>query len=73
MILGVVLGNKSYHISKYFIVILIVTGVALFFYHDDRGNNNNNHKQLFHFIGVGEIIVVCKKDPGVMVDVVIVL
>lgn len=37
MILGVLLGRKSYPWKKYFVVFLVVTGVALFLYKDKKG------------------------------------
>lgn len=39
MILGVLLGKKSYSWKKYFVVFLVVVGVALFLYKDKKGPN----------------------------------
>uniref|UniRef100_A0A0K8SXN9 Solute carrier family 35 member B1 n=1 Tax=Lygus hesperus TaxID=30085 RepID=A0A0K8SXN9_LYGHE len=36
LVMGVLLGNKSYHIARYLMVLLIVMGVGLFMYKDDK-------------------------------------
>ena len=42
MILGVLIGRKSYPILKYFFVLLIVIGVALFMYKDNAAKSAKN-------------------------------
>lgn len=37
LLLGIIIGNKRYHYSKFFNVLLIVAGVALFMYTEVRG------------------------------------
>ena len=62
LLFGVVLGRKAYPIVKYLIVLLIVVGVALFLYKDGgsghHSNENGDQWRLFHFMGLGEILVV---------------
>ena len=60
LIFGVLLGHRSYPLRKYLIVLLIVVGVALFLYQDNGVNQQDNGKQwrLFHFVGIGELLVV---------------
>lgn len=60
LIFGVLLGHRSYPILKYFIVVVIVIGVALFLYQDNGTTQQDNGKQwrLFHFVGIGELLVV---------------
>ena len=59
LILGVLLGRKHYPAIKYLIVLLIVVGVAVFLYRDDKGSTGEDHSwHLFHFLGLGELLVV---------------
>ena len=60
LILGVVLGGKHYPAMKYLIVLLIVVGVAVFLYRDDnqKATNEVHSWRLFHFLGLGELLVV---------------
>ena len=37
LLLGILIGNKRYHCSKFFNVLLIVAGVSLFMYTEVRG------------------------------------
>lgn len=52
MLLGVLIGRKSYSLQRYFFVLLIVIGVVLFMMKDkavDHGNDDH--------MGVGEILL----------------
>lgn len=40
MILGVLLGRKSYPLKKYLFVLLVVIGVALFMFKDGKSNSS---------------------------------
>lgn len=51
MILGVLIGRKSYTIQKYFFVLLIVMGVALFMYKEGKVNPENENA------GLGELLL----------------
>jgi len=53
MILGVLLGRKSYPIQKYFFVLLVVIGVALFMYKDGHASANTSGS-----IGIGEMLLI---------------
>lgn len=57
MILGVLIGRKSYSLRKYLFVMMIVIGVGLFMYNPkgthDKGDSGNSS-----FIGFGEILLV---------------
>ncbi|KAL0126875.1 hypothetical protein PUN28_005317 [Cardiocondyla obscurior] len=53
MILGVLLGKKSYPIKKYIFIFLIVIGVALFMYKDGKVSKN----QVKSSLSVGEILL----------------
>lgn len=52
MILGVLLGRKSYPIQKYFFVLLVVIGVALFMFKDGQSSNSSGS------IGIGEMLLI---------------
>lgn len=52
MILGVLIGRKSYPMKKYFFVFLIVVGVVLFMFKDNASNN-----QIDSSFGIGEILL----------------
>ena len=45
---------------KYLIVLLIVLGVAVFLYRDDKtaASTTEHSWHLFHFLGIGELLVV---------------
>ena len=63
LILGVVLGRKSYPLIKYLCVLLIVTGVAIFLYKDKpsvKTVREDEEKQwtILGFVGFGELLVV---------------
>ena len=60
LIFGVLFSHRHYPPSKYVVVLLIVAGVALFLYKDGGGGvvDTEDHWRLFHFIGVGELLVV---------------
>lgn len=51
MILGVLLGRKSYTLQKYFYVLLIVMGVALFMYKEGKVNPETENA------GLGELLL----------------
>nr|XP_018900964.1 PREDICTED: solute carrier family 35 member B1 [Bemisia tabaci] len=52
MILGVLLGRKSYPLKKYIFVLLIVTGVAMFMYKDKKSASNDST------FGFGELLLI---------------
>jgi solute carrier family 35 (UDP-galactose transporter), member B1 len=52
MILGVLIGRKSYAMKKYFLVLLIVLGVVLFMYKEGKENKNSENA------GLGEILLI---------------
>lgn len=52
MILGVLVGKKTYHVRKYFFVFLIVIGVVLFMYKEKSGN-----KTAESGLGLGELLL----------------
>jgi len=52
MILGVILGNKSYPMRKYMFVLMIVLGVALFIYKDKAGSKSADNG-----FGLGEMLL----------------
>jgi len=54
MILGVLVGKKSYPLLKYLFTLMIVMGVALFMYKDKAGKASADSDSL---IGVGEILL----------------
>lgn len=51
MILGVLLGRKSYSLRKYLFVLIIVIGVVLFMYKEGKVNKNTENA------GLGEILL----------------
>lgn len=51
MLLGVLIGRKSYTLQKYFYVLLIVLGVALFMYKEGKVNPENENA------GLGELLL----------------
>lgn len=53
MILGVILGRKSYPLRKYFFVLLIVTGVIFFMFKDSKKASVDNVG-----FGIGELLLV---------------
>lgn len=52
MLLGVLLGNKSYPARKYICVLLVVIGVALFMYKDGKQSSGGNS-----LMGFGEVLL----------------
>ncbi|XP_013772206.1 solute carrier family 35 member B1-like isoform X1 [Limulus polyphemus] len=54
MILGVLIGRKSYTLLKYLFVLLIVTGVCLFMYKDNKAASDTQSGSL---IGMGELLL----------------
>ncbi|KAF6204230.1 hypothetical protein GE061_002570 [Apolygus lucorum] len=52
LIMGVLVGNKSYHIARYLMVLLIVMGVCLFMYRDDKASTSEVG------FGMGELLLV---------------
>ncbi|XP_025193538.1 solute carrier family 35 member B1 [Melanaphis sacchari] len=55
MILGVLLGRKSYPFKKYMFVLLVVIGVALFMFKDGKSNPSQLDSS---FSGLGEILLI---------------
>lgn len=53
MILGVILGKKSYALQKYLFVLMIVVGVVLFMYKDKSGGMQSEST-----FGLGEILLI---------------
>uniref|UniRef100_A0A1B6KZK2 Sugar phosphate transporter domain-containing protein n=1 Tax=Graphocephala atropunctata TaxID=36148 RepID=A0A1B6KZK2_9HEMI len=53
MILGVLLGRKSYPVQKYLFVLLVVIGVALFMYKDGKSSGTSTSS-----VGIGEMLLV---------------
>lgn len=51
MILGVLIGRKSYSLRKYLFVLIIVIGVVLFMYKEGKVNKNSENA------GLGEILL----------------
>ncbi|XP_022909056.2 solute carrier family 35 member B1 homolog [Onthophagus taurus] len=54
MILGVLIGRKSYALRKYLFVLLIVIGVVLFMYKDKSGKVQTGGSS----IGIGELLLI---------------
>jgi len=54
MILGVLIGRKSYSLRKYLFVLLIVVGVALFIYKEGKASSAGSSEAL---LGMGEILL----------------
>ncbi|XP_075990759.1 solute carrier family 35 member B1 homolog meigo [Anticarsia gemmatalis] len=54
MILGVLIGHKSYPMKKYLFVLLIVIGVVMFMYKDQAGKKVEESSGL----GVGELLLI---------------
>ena len=46
LLLGILIGNKRYHCSKFFNVLLIVAGVSLFMFTEVRGEGRGGGKML---------------------------
>ena len=55
MVLGVLVGKKSYPMVKYLFTLMIVLGVALFMYKDKAGSKATGGSD--SLIGVGEILL----------------
>lgn len=53
MILGVLIGRKSYSIQRYVFVLVIVVGVVLFMLKDGKGSSSDSHS-----FGLGEILLI---------------
>merc|ERR1712179_337969 len=56
LILGVLIGRKSYPLLKYLFILMIVTGVALFMYKDQKGTTEDNSANQA-ILGAGEILL----------------
>lgn len=54
MVLGVLIGRKSYPLRKYFFVFLIVVGVVLFMYKDQAKKAIDSSSGM----GVGELLLI---------------
>lgn len=52
MILGVLIGRKSYQLKKYIFVLLIVVGVVLFMYKDKTEQSSFETS-----VGLGELLL----------------
>lgn len=52
MLLGVIVGRKSYAVRKYVFVLLIVVGVVLFMYKDKSGQSKFETS-----FGLGELLL----------------
>lgn len=55
MLLGVLIGHKSYSVQRYCFVLIIVLGVVLFMMKDAKLNAANAQEQTF---GIGEIMLI---------------
>jgi len=53
MILGVIIGRKSYALKKYLFVLLIVIGVVIFMFKDDKAASDGGSSGL----GLGELLL----------------
>lgn len=53
MILGVLIGHKSYPLTKYMFVLMIVIGVGIFMYKDKASNTSGGS-----ILGAGELLLV---------------
>lgn len=51
MLLGVLIGRKSYSMQKYLFIFLIVVGVVLFMYNDKKGGSAQEN------MGLGELLL----------------
>lgn len=62
MILGVLIGRKTYTLQRYLCVLTIVLGVVLFMYKDGKTNTNNRNVAgddgIETTIGLGEILLI---------------
>ena len=58
MILGVLVGRKSYPLLKYLFILMIVVGVAIFMYKDNVGTNKNTMTKGESYVGVGELLLI---------------
>jgi UDP-galactose transporter B1 len=54
MILGVLVGGRSYTLRKYMFILIIVFGVALFMYNPNKGGSAASSSGL----GIGELMLV---------------
>lgn len=52
MLLGVLIGRKSYSKQKYLFVLMIVIGVVLFMYKEGKVNKNQEN------VGLGELLLI---------------
>ena len=55
MILGVLIGGKSYPMIKYLFILTIVLGVGMFMYKDNVASKTDSEESS---IGFGEILLV---------------
>ncbi len=61
LLLGVLLGGRSYPLIKYLCVLLIVFGVGIFLYKERTPNSSQDSQEtfkLYDIIGFGEILLV---------------
>ena len=54
MVLGVLVGRKSYPLLKYLFILMIVAGVALFMYKDSAAAKGGGEGA----VGVGELLLI---------------
>lgn len=54
LVLGVLIGRKSYPLKKYLFILLIVIGVVLFMY-KDQGSSSSGENAAF---GIGQLLLI---------------
>lgn len=58
MVLGVLVGGRSYTLKKYMFVLVIVFGVVLFMYNPKKAASSGGDAANGGTIGVGEMMLV---------------
>merc|ERR1719474_1594932 len=58
MVLGVLVGKKSYPMLKYLFILMIVVGVAIFMYKDKVGTDKSTLSTEEGLFGVGELLLI---------------
>nr|ACO11738.1 Solute carrier family 35 member B1 [Caligus rogercresseyi] len=58
MILGVLLGGKSYPLRKYFFILLVVIGISLFMYKDSGAAKGKSEDASAFSLGIGELLLI---------------
>ena len=69
LLLGVLLGSRSYPLIKYLCVLLIVFGVGIFLYKDHAPHRaqqdaEEEYFKIYDTIGIGEILLVSETHWG---------